>query len=378
MASYRRRVSFNERLYLAAERLYPAFCIQIVLEGEGAVTPEKLEAAVATAAAANPGSRLVLRGALWWMHWVDDGPIPPVRISEEIERPLSPESGPTCEVVLSQKPSSRIVLRCFHGVMDARGLLEFGEDIFRALRGEPVVGASSSLNDTEALKSLVGKKTRPLPKAEFTAPTGSNSSRSREVVWRRFSVDTVSSGLVAKIATSIAKNAQGKPLRIMIPVDIRNYQPSLRTTANMTYPLFVDVTDEQSEKEIQGQIIKGLAKREPLRMDPAEEIAVYLPNSVLWAFYASWAARQRKTGRYAVTALVSQVVMPNTERFSTGGFRCTSLHFIPQQMDFFPLCVSIVSCGSRSEIVVSMPRSLADNGRFENLCDRLIHEPGLL
>ena len=115
---YSRRVSFNEKLYLASDSKVLGFCIQIVMEGQGlaeasstslSLAPERLAVAVAVAAAANPGSRLVLRGVLGFARWVASGPVPPVRVltgwiddvpPPELERWLSPATGPTCEVVL--------------------------------------------------------------------------------------------------------------------------------------------------------------------------------------------------------------------------------------------------------------------------------------
>ena len=43
-SAYARRVSFNERLYLAAERRQPGFCIQLVLEMEGELSAERARA----------------------------------------------------------------------------------------------------------------------------------------------------------------------------------------------------------------------------------------------------------------------------------------------------------------------------------------------
>ncbi|MCA9540174.1 MAG: hypothetical protein KC620_14855, partial [Myxococcales bacterium] len=117
-AAFARRISFNERLYLAEERRQPGFCIQLVIEGDGALDIDALRVAVAQAAEANPGVRLVRRGVLGWMRWIAAGPVPPVREVRwtegdppaELERPLPPETGPTCEVVCAGP--ARLVFRC--------------------------------------------------------------------------------------------------------------------------------------------------------------------------------------------------------------------------------------------------------------------------
>lgn len=100
---YFRRVSFNERLYLASERRTPGFCIQLVVEADGGVDEQTLRRAVEAASIANPGARLVLRGLLGFTRWVDEGPVPPVRIIDgwnsnarppaDVARVLDPKNG---------------------------------------------------------------------------------------------------------------------------------------------------------------------------------------------------------------------------------------------------------------------------------------------
>ena len=199
---YTRRVSFNEKLYLAMDQLEPGLCIQIALEGEGAIELDALERAVAEASLVNPGARLILKSCLGWMRWSAIGPHPVVRcvdswtgqdVPSEVERPLSPTTGPTCEVVYapvyapatSIDASTKIVFRCFHGVMDARGLLHFAEDVFRSLRGEPLVGAECTLTDTELVESLVGHRTRKALKGERRPVNGARTHRRGEIIARR-------------------------------------------------------------------------------------------------------------------------------------------------------------------------------------------------
>jgi hypothetical protein len=151
---YSRPISYSERLYLVAESIHPAFCIQIVAEGEGPLDVCALRSAVSRAGEANPGSRLVQRGAARWARWVASGApelrvidpwVPELRagsVPAELVRTLPPESGPTCEVVCSSSGNRhRLIFRCFHGVMDARGLLHFAEEVFRRVRGERLLGA---------------------------------------------------------------------------------------------------------------------------------------------------------------------------------------------------------------------------------------------
>jgi hypothetical protein len=383
-APYTRRISFNERLYLASEAMKPGFCIQIVVEGDGALTEENLSSAVACAAAVNPGARLVRRGVLGWMRWVASGPTPPVRVvapwsdSEgpppEVERPLGPGVGPTCEVVLSPGPRPRVVFRCFHGVMDARGLLHFAEDVFRALRGEEPEGATCTLSDTEVVESSVGARKRPALKSDCATLTASRARGASPVIWRRVTLEGPMPSLVARIAVALARHARRfHPgiTRVMVPVDLRNYRRELRSTANMTYPLFVDVAPERGWRDLHKEILKRLGAKEPMRLDPGEKILPWLPLWLVTAIYWLWLAGHRITGRYPFSALVTHVALQGVAPLDGAGFTARSLYFLPPQADFIPLGISAVSGPDAAHLVVSAPRGLLGDEQLSTLCEAL-------
>jgi hypothetical protein len=381
---YSRRVSFNERLYLASEAMRPGFCIQIVVEGEGTLTQEDLASAVARAAALNPGARLVRRGVLGWMRWVARGPTPPVRViapwsdadgpPPDIDRPLDPDAGPTCEVVLSPGPHPRIVFRCFHGVMDARGLLSFAEDVFRALRGEEPAGATCPLSDTEVVESSVGARTRPPLKSDCAPLTASRARGVSTVVWKRVTLEGPTQSLVARIAVELARYARRfHPgiTRVMVPVDLRNYRRELRSTGNMTYPIFLDVPPERGWRDLQKEILKRLGAKEPMRLDPAEKILPWLPMWLVTIIYRLWLAGHRRSGRYPFSALVTHVALQGVAPLDGAGFTSRSLYFLPPQADFIPLGISAVSGADAAHLVVSAPRSLFSDEQLSTLCDSL-------
>ncbi|HEY2511210.1 MAG TPA: hypothetical protein VGI39_10150 [Polyangiaceae bacterium] len=381
---YSRRVSFNERLYLAAEALQPGFCVQIVVEGEGAVAPAALEAAVARAAEVNPGARLVRRGMLGWMRWVPEGPVPPVRVvgewpdgekpPPEVERPLPPETGPTCEVVLSPGPRPRLVFRCFHGVMDARGLLYFAEEVFRALRSDALQGAPCTLSDTEVVESSVGSRTRPALQSDCLSVIATVSRRATPVIWKRVTLEGPLPSLVARIAVAVAQHAarfHSSVTRVMVPVDLRNYRRELLSTGNMTYPLFLDVPPGRSWRDLHKEILKRLGAKEPMRLDPAEKILPWLPMWLVTRFYGSWIAGHRRRGRFPFTALVTHVALHGVEPLEGGGFTARTLYFLPLPSDFIPLGIAAVSGPDAAHLVVSAPRGLLNEGELAELCEAL-------
>jgi hypothetical protein len=160
---------------------------------------------------------LVLRGALGFARWVASGPVPPVRVltgwtddvpPPDLEQWLPPATGPTCEVVLCPGKPDRLVFRCFHGVMDARGLLHFAEDVFRSLRGEPLVGSDCTLNDTEMVRSL-SSQTRPMLKGERLAVTTTTTgpAKASAMIHQRLTIEKPANSLVARIAATLARHA---------------------------------------------------------------------------------------------------------------------------------------------------------------------------
>ena len=379
--AHARRLSFNERLYLAEERRRPGFCIQLVLEGEGGLEVEALRAALRVAAQENPGTRLVLRGVLGFARWVAEGPLPPVRmldgwapgaaLPEAVDRPLDPVLGPTVEVLWAPGPTPRLVYRCFHGVMDASGLLHFAAEVAAALRGDPLRGAPCTQNDTEFVTALAGPRVRPALEDAWPPLMGPPPGGSRQVGWRRIRAPGAPPALVAKVATALAREA-GHTARVMIPVDLRSYRPEPRSTANRTCPVFLDVPAEQTWRAAQGALLRALVAKEPLRLDPLERVGPWIPLALLSLIYALWTAGHRRKMRFPFSALVTHVALKGLEPLGGGGFRCTGHFLLPPQSDFIPLCVSAVSSPAGTDLVLSAPADLLADPRLDGLSATLV------
>ena len=125
-----RALSYIERSWLSIDSISSPFVVQMVLEGRGSLDMGRLAAAVEQAAESNPGTRLVLKGALRGSRWVDSGRAPCVRVvsggawdgygpeNAPFLHDRLPYSGPTCEVLWVEGLTPRIIFRASHGVMD--------------------------------------------------------------------------------------------------------------------------------------------------------------------------------------------------------------------------------------------------------------------
>src|ERR1035438_7128855 len=104
--------------------------VQVCVEGDGAIDPAALTAAIAVASQECPGARLVRRG----QRWVDSGRAPEVRVAEpagfdrtRLDSPLlrTPLTGhrSSCEVVLAQGAQgspTTVVFRSHAGAIDRK------------------------------------------------------------------------------------------------------------------------------------------------------------------------------------------------------------------------------------------------------------------
>ena len=68
-----RPLSIASRVWIASDLIKPPIWSAITVEGHGRIDYQKLSNAIQIASAANPGSRLILKGNLAWSRWIEIG-----------------------------------------------------------------------------------------------------------------------------------------------------------------------------------------------------------------------------------------------------------------------------------------------------------------
>jgi len=377
---FRRPITPTERLYFSTREVTPPFIMQFVVPGEGTLDPALLQRAVDTASAANPGSRLVADGD----RWVDSGVAAAVRVvpgrtldysalehDAELNTPLGPTAAHTTEVLLLTGDPVTVVFRAFHGVMDGMGLRHWVDDIFRALRGEPPVGAPDPIADAELVDRIgaPGKPTLVVPR--FRAATGRGKQDRTAPRWllRHRTVEANGRAVVARTCAILAEQTRG-PSRFMIPVDLRRHDPALRSTANLALPLFLDVAPGSGWEAVTAQMREGLgANRELNQMDNGG-LSRYPKPMVRGVLRASnWLGA--RAGRNMVSATVSHVGAVDTAALATPTWRPTTMRVLPPHSGSMPLLFGILAVGPRLEISVSCRNGAGIEPRLESLLDTL-------
>ncbi len=373
-------------MFIAADEICPPVVNQLFLDGEGFFDLNKWRNAVKTASAANPGSRLILKGHLAGSRWVDSGVTPEVIEIDSgrwdctgpdgapfLEKRLIPREGPTCEVLLLHGNPLRVCFRTHHSVMDGRGTLLWAEDIFRVLRGEEPSGSHSAITDTELARSVQAEYRTPFPR-NCIAPTGQPGKPARGVTWKRITIPGSFKNILGQVMVISAREAwkhQQGPVRFSIPVDLRPLDKNVKSTGNLAIAIYVEVKQDSTPESISYDIKKQLEGKRECMIDRFDPLICHLPIGLL-----KRAGNYRiKTGtmnmKYGTSGILSNMgfipVNVFKKVFSGGGFNSNILWGIPPSFENVPFFLGLTSRENTLEIILTLPKVLADNNRLDNI-----------
>jgi len=374
-----------ERLWLAADAAAPPYANQVVVEGRGVIDPGRLTDAVAKASLANPGSRLVLKGTLRGCYWLDSGLTPPVRCLKNVTwdgrgsegapflKVRLPYRGPTCEVLyLEGFGVTRLVFRSNHGAMDGMGTVYWAEEVFRVLRGEEPWGSQADPPSMVAFLRRFTDRTRIMPPVNCIAPTGYARGLHAGSRWKRLSFTGKFSKVLGKVGWVLARAARrygSGPVMLAIPVDMRQRQPGLRTTNNMSMALYVEVRPEDSPEDIAREVKRQVDEKYDCMLFEGGTVLDLVPIVLLELGLKLITRHCHHKGAYSSTALLSNLGRLQRDNFHGSGFQADTVFLIPPRMDGIPAFVVLTGCADRLEVTVSLPNVLATDNRLERLLD---------
>lgn len=396
MSQIRRDVSIASRLWLAAHRLWPSVSTQLVLEGSGTFEPSLWKKAVAVASAANPGTRMVLKGYVHFSRWVDSGINPPVRVmstrewdsfgsvGSEIINHYSPRTGPMAEVILLEGEPARVLFRSHHALMDGRGTVTWAEDVFRALRGEPVEDSEDGMTENVFL-NISSEKPTGTAGGRFIAPTGAAMGSERGILWGRRIVSGRFSRLLPRIMILTAREAwrHGKGrVRFSIPVDLRPRRPGLKSSSNLTNAINLEVTPQSTVDSLAAEITRRLQQRRDGYLSIGERMVSFLPLYLMEYLLLKLARQGFRTGGYSCSGIISNMGTFSMDAFQGGGFAARTVRATPVCLEMVPFSLCITGVGDEVDLFAAMPKPLASGGRMEDILSRIArglteeNEPG--
>jgi hypothetical protein len=378
-----RPLSFFEYGHAAAgasgKTLEPPRIITMVLEGESTLTSGQWQEALRRVVEANHGIPLRIQGSRQRARWTREGALPPQlrviencrwdglshRSMEAIEQtPLPLQTGPATELIVAAGNITRLILRTRHALMDGMGVLHFFQELFRALRGEPLVGSNAAFSDVDLMRAVTsaswkGGGESPIPL------TGGAQGASYGDVWQRLTLPARPQknlmGRVAEVAARYAWSFGPGPVRIAVSVNLRRHLPSLKSTMNFSGVLHVEMLPGETADDFRHKLREALEQNRDVSYPAVVECIRYLPFPFI----------DRVTGRtpesYLRRKLLETVLVTNLGVIDMAPLSCAQ--FAPDNYYSLPVMgnsfISLSANGRHLNFVVGMPAVYASEGRLE-------------
>jgi amino acid adenylation domain-containing protein len=377
-----RKISPFEWTYLSATTHFPPFAIQLWIEVDSLSSHAELESALAIAAGANPGARLVPEEG-WW---IDSGRVPHVRSisgseSFSFSHPyfhaaFSFGDTPPIEIVYWQ--GAGLIFRCSHALMDAGGLLFFAQETFRALRGEPVLGSHSKISDYDYLARFKHPKSRPWLLPNKKSPLGAPAFSKTGFVWERRTIPGQVSAVGARLASALGKMTQrlhpNGSSRTMLPVDLRQIDSTLRSTCNLSNALFLELPASSTWTEVYCRILEAFGRNDERAVSSLDAIFSRIPISILNRVFRRLHEYQVRNDRYMFSAMVSHVGPVSLSAFSFQGVTPRAVTLLPFDAPGSAITLITIQHENGLEIAASCPAATGEDGRLRMALDLLCEE----
>lgn len=389
-----RPVSAGEYLFAAIQGSagVPGTAVELVtvLETSGVLPEAVWRDALDQVVVANPGIRLHMVGRRRQARWHSDSP-PPLRMVRDCTwdgrteagadfiyaTPLMLGAGPTCELVVAEAPAPErrcfVILRILHAVTDGRGMSHLLEELFRALRGEPLVGINTGASSLDLLRSMRNTATSPkLPQAApLTAPVLPAGTR---VLLRRITLQGPQPAILARVAVAVAAYAHRHSRHaavLAVPVDLRRHAPQL--TSSLLYSGMLGIALQRGDgvEAFTRKLRQLLDDKCDAVYKPAFEWLRRLP--LPWVNYLFLRLpRQLWPGRVFLTALVSNIGRLDMSQWQCPGLQVETVYSIPV-IGVSSALPSIVLYGphDRVEISIGFPDSAGSSAALDDFTDFL-------
>lgn len=347
-----------------------------IIEGSGRHAPAEWEAALAQVAAENPACRLRVSGTRQHARWRSDGAPTRLRYIDDCAwdgrsnagaefikaTRLDLENGPTSELIVVPGQPDRVMIRAHHAAMDGMGIVYFFQELFRALRGEPPLGTNAVFSDADLMQSVSSRRP-PKLHGKPAALTGGARVAATGNVWRRITVYGVKPNyLLGKLAIRIKQFAErysAKPVRILLPVNLRRHCAGLCSMMNFTGLLIVELEAADGPDEFRRKLRQLLKDNAEASHSPASDYLKWLPMAWLDWVGAKFARHENTKD----TVGISNFGVVKPEQFSSEKFSAQAMFALPAFDGNAFIVIAIM--GNTAEISVGMPLALASDGRFE-------------
>lgn len=352
--------------------------IIFIIEGEGQPDKNAWQQALGQVSQHNPGTRLRMVGSRLRARWQSDGAPPRLRLEENClwdgqseagseflyREALSLDTGPVMELIMATGIKTRVIVRVLHAAMDGIGVMHFYQELFRALRHEPLLGSNAGFSDTDLMLSIPSDA-RPQKKQPPAALTGGARGDRKGDTWQRLSLLSPQPALLARTALAVAEFARRhstQAVRIALPVNLRRHCPGLLSTLNFSSMIHVDVAADEGPDDFRHKLTILLETGRHTNYPAWLDYLRLLP--------LPWLDRlvSRTEKNYRQRKLLETIVLSNIGNFSAqdlsgGGFQAQRIFGLPMKDNAF---LMLFGMDGRIDITVGMAHVYASEGRLES------------
>jgi hypothetical protein len=162
-----------------------------------------------------------------------------------------------------------------------------------------------------------------------------------------------------------------KTIRCMLPVDLRKYDTGSHFDGNLTLPLWLELTGNESAVDLSNEIRHQLKTMQPLHN--AERMA--FENDLLrgvrnWAFtqLVHWSFRRN---RYTLNMVVSFLGRYEKSDYSTGSFQCDTMWSTALFSGISPVQINFIHDDAHIQFHISYLRKQFTELQIEDLFQRI-------
>lgn len=396
-----RKISPLDCSYLAADTENSSPMVnQFVLEGVGSISQLELKDALQRVSEKNSGIRLSLKGRWFWRYWDSDGN--DARVKNQKNQWLGNSSdgaifdgnklnctkGECAEIHYFQGDFPKLVFRTHHAVLDGNATLFWIKEIFRALRGEALLGSSCHLNEWD----LSERFKKPLPESfigpwlsVFPFPLVKENNMEWEhespCHWYNIVFKNNKRALAKAItfindkARSYCVNPSATKVIIRVPSDLRRLLPvdEPYQLSNLVAALDFEVEKNCDDLTVYKKLMTGLKKNQDLAMfTKFIKIARFLPRSSFLPKKEHF-EKIHKQGLADLTAIVTHVGKVSLAEFNVPTFQALNIYALPVPLEGVSLSCVFIEHDKGLSLCMSAPKALVTLQSLKELALEMEH-----
>jgi hypothetical protein len=268
--------------------------------------------------------------------------------------------------------------------MDGMGGFHVLCELFRALRGEPLLGSNVTFSDAQLVEALNPPKSpslrvptcRLIEQAEPGNPVSNSVSNSVTTsvnqvdllgdAWQRFSLGSGHSKALSKVAcafAALAHKSSTLPALIAVPVDLRRHMPAMRSVTNFSSMLVVKLQPGDGPEVFQSRLRELLEAKVELSVARGFNLIRWFPMWLVDVLLG----RTRKnflSKRPMETVVISNLGAVPMENFQGAGFVADDFTCAPIPGNAFAVLIQI---NGDFRVVLGLPKSQLAQCQFDEI-----------